>query len=108
MNVKAIMTLTVLAAALALGGCNREGDAQAPSQSSTAPSELSGSGATGSQTTPAEPDGTMGTQTAPGAADQQSGNAADQNTTDAVPTQQQLDPVPSTNEPAGTSSPARP
>lgn len=89
MNVKAILTLTVLATGLALGGCNREGDAQPPTQSSTAPSELSGSGATGSQTPP-------------GAADQQSGNMADQNTTDALPTQKQLDPVSDGNKPAGT------
>lgn len=39
--------------------------------------------------------------TPPGAASGATGNRADQNSRDAVPTQQQLDPIPAENKPGG-------
>ncbi len=52
-------------------------------------------------TAPSSQFGAEGTQTPPGSASQASGNKASENTSDAVSTQRQLDPVPEQNKPGG-------
>lgn len=79
------MKKVLIAAALAMAvltGCNKEDETTVVPPQSSIPE----SGSVGS---------TPGSETAPGDASSMSGNQSDLNTSDSVPTQQQLDPAPS-------------